>query len=169
MTPDIKDTLAPISRFRPVSWEQIPDLGLYMDQVVTFITRVYEPLYGGDIHGYLSPSMINNYVKSQLIPRPTGKKYSREQIALLTMIVALKQTCSMEDIRKLLACGVGRSVEGLYDAFCLQFSQVIRAMCEDTVSIAAPQSALDFAILASGYSAGCAALLKAEGIPGQRS
>jgi len=165
MNPDIQDILAPISRFRPVSWEQIPDLGLYMDQVVTFITRIYEPLYGCDIHNYLSASMINNYVKSQLIPRPVGKKYSREQIALLTMIVALKQTCSMEDIRNLLACGIGRNVEGLYDAFCLQFSQVIRAMCGDTVSIAAPRSALDFAILASGYSAGCAALLNADDNP----
>ena len=169
MKADIQDILAPISRFRPVSWEQIPDLGLYMDQVVTFITRVYEPLYGADIHGYLSPSMINNYVKSRLIPRPTGKKYSREQIALLTMIVVLKQTCSMEDIRKLLTCGAMRSAEGLYDAFCLQFTQVIRAMCGDTSSIVSPQSALDFAILASGYSAGCAALLKAESIPKQDS
>jgi hypothetical protein len=133
-----------------------------MDQVVTFITRVYEPLYGVDIHGYLSPSMINNYVKSQLIPRPTGKKYSREQIALLTMIVALKQTCSMEDIRKLLSGGDERSAERLYNAFCQQFSHVIRAMCGDSVCVAAPQSALDFAILASGYSAGCAALLKAQ-------
>ena len=160
MNSDIQNTLAPISRYRPASWEQIPDLGLYMDQVVTFITRVYEPLYGQDIHSYLSPSMINNYVKSKLIPRPTGKKYSREQIALLTMIVALKQTCSMEDIRKLLTCGDGQSVEALYDAFCLRFSQVIQSVCGEKNSVAAPQSALDFAILASGYSAGCAALLK---------
>ena len=162
MNSEIQNILAPISRYRPVSWEQIPDLGLYMDQVVTFITRVYEPLYGDDIHGHLSPSMINNYVKSQLIPRPNGKKYNREQIALLMMIVALKQTCSMEDIRKLLNHRAGRSAEGLYDAFCLQFSQVIRAMCGDTISLSAPQSALDFAILASGYSAGCAAALKSE-------
>jgi DNA-binding transcriptional MerR regulator len=162
MSSDIQTTLAPISRYRPVTWEQIPDLGLYMDQVITFISRIYEPLYGENIQSYLSSSMINNYVKSKLIPRPTGKKYSREQIALLTMIVALKQTCSMEDIRKLLACGTEQSAERLYDTFCQQFSQVIRAMCGDAVSIAAPQSALDFAILASGYSAGCAALLKAQ-------
>ena len=160
MNSAIQNTLAPISRYRPASWEQIPDLGLYMDQVVTFITRVYEPLYGQDIHSYLSPSMINNYVKSKLIPRPTGKKYSREQIALLMMIVALKQTCSMEDIRKLLIPGEGQSVEALYGAFCLRFSQVIQSVCGDGNAIAPPQSALDFAILASGYSAGCAALLK---------
>ncbi len=169
MSSDIQTTLAPISRYRPVTWEQIPDLGLYMDQVVTFITRVYEPLYGQDIHSYLSPSMINNYVKSRLIPRPTGKKYSREQIALLTMIVALKQTCSMDDIRRLLAFGDVQGVEALYDAFCLRFSQVIQSMCGGKGPVAAPQTALDFAILASGYSAGCAALLKAEASPGPSS
>ena len=162
MSSEIQIVLAPISHYRPTPWDQIPDLGLYMDQVVTFITRVYEPLYGEDIHSYLSPSMINNYVKSKLIPRPTGKKYSREQIALLTMIIALKQTCSMEDIRRMLALGEGETVEGLYAAFCTRFSHVIQSMCGGEGSIDAPRSALDFAILASGYSAGCAAVLKYE-------
>ena len=68
-----------IGRYQPVPWEQIPDLGLYMDQVITFITRAYEPLYGDSTKSYLSAPMINNYVKNKLIPRPTGKKYSRLQ------------------------------------------------------------------------------------------
>ena len=88
-----------LGRYKPVPWEQIPDLGLYMDQVITFITRAYEPLYGESTKGYLSAPMINNYVKNKLIPRPTGKKYSRLQIAMLFMIVALKRVCTMEDIR----------------------------------------------------------------------
>ena len=88
-----------ISRYKPVPWDQIPDLGLYMDQVITFITRAYEPLYGDTTKSYLSAPMINNYVKNKLIPRPSGKKYSRLQIAMLTMIVALKRVCLMEDIR----------------------------------------------------------------------
>ncbi len=162
MNRQIQAALAAIRRYRPVAWEQIPDLGLYMDQVVTFITRMYEPLYGEDIHGYLSPSMINNYVKSKLIPRPTGKKYSREQIALLTMIVALKQTSSMEDIRRMLALGESETVENLYAAFSQRFSGVIQSMCGEGSGVAAPRTALDFAILASGYSAGCAAALKSE-------
>ena len=162
MNSEIQSALAAIRRYRPVQWEQIPDLGLYMDQVVTFITRVYEPLYGEDIHGYLSASMINNYVKSKLIPRPTGKKYSREQIALLTMIVALKQTSSMEDIRRMLALDEGETVEELYDHFCRRFGDVMQAMCGDSGAVATPQTALDFAIVACGYSAGCAAALKSE-------
>jgi hypothetical protein len=43
-----KNVYSEISRYHPASWNEIPDLGLYMDQVITFITRVYEPLYGGD-------------------------------------------------------------------------------------------------------------------------
>ena len=167
MNRDIPGAIAPILRYRPVPWDQIPDLGLYMDQVVTFITRQYEPLYGEDIHGYLSPSMINNYVKSRLIPRPTGKKYSREQIALLTMIVALKQTCSMEDIRRMLALGEGETAEALYGTFTLRFSHVIQSLCGEAESIGRPETALDFAILGSGYSAGCAAVLKYQAEPVQ--
>ena len=167
MNSGIQGALNAIRRYRPVEWEQIPDLGLYMDQVVTFITRMYEPLYGEDIHGYLSPSMINNYVKSKLIPRPKGKKYSREQIALLTMIVALKQTSSMEDIRRMLTLGESETVEALYAAFSHRFCDAIQSMGGTPPSdgLSAPATALDFAILACAYSAGCAAALKgaAEG------
>ena len=159
MSRDIQSVISPIGRYRPIPWDQIPDLGLYMDQVVTFIARAYEPLYGSGEHGSLSPSMINNYVKSKLIPRPVGKKYSREQIALLLMIVPLKQTCTMEEIRRLLVPPEGDTVQALYDAFCLRFSHVIQSMCGEAAPIGAPQSALDFAILSSGYSAGCAAAL----------
>ncbi len=162
MSRDIQEALAGIGRFHPVDWEQIPDLGLYMDQVVTFITRMYQPLYGDDIHGYLSPSMINNYVKSKLIPRPAGKKYSREQIALLTMIVALKQTSSMEDIRRLLTLEEGQDVAALYEAFCRRFRQIIQSMLGSADTDGAPRSALDLAIQACACSAGCAAVLKGE-------
>ena len=62
-----------------------------MDRVITFIGRIYAPIYGDDVRAFLSASMINNYVKARLIPRPAGKKYSREQVALLVMIVPLKQ------------------------------------------------------------------------------
>ena len=73
----------------------------------------------------------------------------------------LALSCSLYGNAQLVSVFRDGATRNLY-AFCLQFSQVIRAMCGDAVSIAAPQSALDFAILASGYSAGCAALLKAQ-------
>ncbi len=145
-----------ISRYSPVPWESIPDLGLYMDQVITFITRAYEPLYGESTKGYLSAPMINNYVKNKLIPRPSGKKYSRMQIAMLIMIVSLKRVCMMEDIRAMISVEDESDVQQLYAQFCARQQQAIAQMIE---SASAVSPAMDCAIFSSAYRAGCEALL----------
>ena len=147
---------AEIGRYRPVPWDQIPDLGLYMDQVITFITRAYEPLYGDSTKRYLSAPMINNYVKNRLIPRPSGKKYSRLQISLLIMIVALKQVCMMEDIRIMLHAESEEEVQVLYERFCERQMQSLQEMMSRRGDLA---PAMDCAIFASAYRAGCECLL----------
>lgn len=156
------ENLNALAVYTPIPWSAIPDLGLYMDQVITLITRMYEPLYGDATCGYLSASMINNYVKAKLIPRPTGKKYSREQIAMLAMIVSLKQVATMEDIRSMLTLSDGQTMEELYTAFCAQQQTVIAQIasaCANTGD--ALPSAMHYAILSSAYRAGCEALLRA--------
>lgn len=161
MESNFRSVLESINRYKPVAWEMIPDIGLYMDQVITFITRMYEPLYGSATEGYLSSSMINNYVKSKLIPRPVGKKYNREQIALLAMIVALKQVSTMEDIRVMLTPADGTTVRQLYTSFCQRQQSVIAALLEDDENQNSDlPPAMNFAIVASGYRAGCEAMLK---------
>ena len=147
---------AELGRYRPVPWDQIPDLGLYMDQVITFITRAYEPLYGDSTKRYLSAPMINNYVKNKLIPRPTGKKYSRTQIAMLIMIVALKQVCMMEDIRIMLHTEGEEEAQALYARFCERQTQAIQEMLSRRSELA---PAMDCAIFASAYRVGCECLL----------
>ena len=159
-----RDALKSINEYAPVPWELIPDLGLYMDQVIISITRMYQPLYGDAAEGYLSASMINNYVKAKLIPRPVGKKYSREQIALLTMIVALKQVASIEDVRRMITPAEGMTVEQLYTHFCRRQKTVLAALLADEANHTDDlPPAISFAIVASGYRAGCAAMLKADG------
>lgn len=157
MEKDFERVYREISRFKPVAWEQIPDLGLYMDQVITFITRVYEPLYGDTTKGYLSAPMINNYVKNKLIPRPKGKKYSRVQIAMLIIIVALKRVCMMEDIREMLQLENEEEIHNLYELFCARQAESIHQML-DMRSALSP--AMDCAIFASAYRAGCECLLQ---------
>ena len=56
----------------------------------------------------------------------------------------------------------GQSVEDLYDAFCRRFTEVIRSLSPGDADPL--DAALDFAILATGYSAGCAAALKADAV-----
>lgn len=146
-----------MENYQPVPWDQIPDLGLYMDQVITLITRAYEPLYGDTTKSYLSAPMINNYVKNKLIPRPVGKKYSRMQVAMLIMIVSLKRVCMMEDIRAMLQVESEEDVKSLYTLFCQRQTQSIREMMAKRSDLT---PAMDCAIFASAYRAGCEYLLR---------
>ena len=96
-----------LKTFQPTSWELIPDLGLYMDQVITFIERQCKELFmDGD--RIFTPSMVNNYVKIGLVERPVAKKYGREQLAQLLMICILKQSISAENMKSLVQPPAGR-------------------------------------------------------------
>jgi hypothetical protein len=84
---------------RPVQWNDLPDIGLYKDQVVTYLKR---QLINLDQEGQLTPAMISNYIKDKLLPKADGKKYNKEHIAILTEISLLKQVLQVKDISFLL-------------------------------------------------------------------
>ncbi len=105
-----------IRAFTLPGWEQIPDLGLYMDQVMTFTTRQLGPLFE-DAERVFTPSMVNNYVKMGLVQRPVDKKYGREQLAQLLMVCVLKQSASAEEMKLLLKVEKSGGVRELYEAF----------------------------------------------------
>lgn len=84
---------------RPAGWEDIPDIDLYMDQVLSYMHRQHAGL---DLGENLTAAMINNYIKKDLLPRAKGKKYDRQHIAYLTAICLLKQVLSVTDTGKLL-------------------------------------------------------------------
>lgn len=96
------------------AWEALPDLGLYMDQVIVLMERAFDGVLP---EGEITRSMVNNYVKQRLIPRPEGKKYAREHLALLMMIGILKQALTMEEIAALLGMLCGEGVRAGYEWF----------------------------------------------------
>ena len=73
---------------RPNGWDDLPDIPLYMDQVVSYLSRQMAGFWEGD---GLTSAMINNYIKDGLLERANGKKYGQEHLAYLTAICALKQ------------------------------------------------------------------------------
>ena len=105
-------------------WETLPDFGLYKDQMILFVSRSL-PGVSGRLD--LTASMINNYVKAGLIEKPAGKKYSREALAQLLMIVQLKLTTPMELVKSLLHPEDGTETETLYRQFRQYQDQVISA------------------------------------------
>lgn len=120
-----------LGAYQPVRWELIPDLGLYMDQVVTFLERQCKGLYQ-EGERIFTPAMVNNYVKMGLVDRPIGKKYSREQLAQLLMICVLKQAASAEGMKLLLKPDEGQSLKALYDHFCAMQTQLFSQLAGES-------------------------------------
>ena len=83
-----------------------------MDQVITLMDRTFSPALP---KGEMTKSMVNNYVKVRMIPRPAGKKYDREHLAMLLMICVFKQALSMRSISRLLGFLCERDVRTGYD------------------------------------------------------
>lgn len=82
----------------PSEWDRLPDIGLYMDQVVTYLEREIAFLRKPGEERRVTPSMINNYAKSGIVPRAEGKKYTREHMALLLAVFTLKRVLSVQDM-----------------------------------------------------------------------
>lgn len=90
---------------RPDTWEELPDIPLYMDQVVSYLARQLICFGEGD---NLTSAMINNYIKDGLLARANGKKYEQEHLAYLTAIGALKRVMSVREMKALTAIGQER-------------------------------------------------------------
>ncbi|MDO4594304.1 MAG: DUF1836 domain-containing protein [Tissierellia bacterium] len=88
-----------IKQVKVPRWDDLPDFGIYKDQLVTIVKEVCDPFYITD-EDFITPSMVNNYVKLNRMPTPKKKKYYREHIASIIVITVLKQIISLDDISK---------------------------------------------------------------------
>ena len=112
-----------IRSFHLPRFQEIPDVGLYLEQTSKYISDYYSPL--GEIG--LTGSMISNYVKQKMIPRPVKKQYGRDQIAYLFFIAAAKQVLSMDHIRILFEMQKqSYPLCDAYDYFCEEFEQALQ-------------------------------------------
>lgn len=102
------------------AWNDLPDLELYMDQVVSLVTQYLShlgPMLGEDKP--LTPAMINNYVKMGLLRAPVKKRYTRTHLACLIIICILKRSLTMAAIQKLMSKDItDEEAAELYESFC---------------------------------------------------
>ena len=103
-----------LEEFTLPAWREIPDVGLYLDQVVKYINGFLSGFPEMQITG----SMVSNYVKHKIITSPVRKTYSRDQLASLIFIAMAKTVLSMEHIRICLSRDdIFADAEHTYDAF----------------------------------------------------
>jgi len=105
------------SNFSYPKWEEIPNIDLYLDQVLLYVNQVCAPISPDKEKG-LTASMVNNYVKHGYLTKPDKKKYQRKQIARLIAITTLKSVFSIQEIAQTLnTLQTQASSDQLYDAF----------------------------------------------------
>ena len=86
---------ADIAAFRLPRYAQIPEVGLYLEQVVRYINARLAPLGEPELTG----SMVSNYVKQKLVPAPLKKLYTAEHLARLLFIAVVKPVVPLEGLR----------------------------------------------------------------------
>lgn len=112
----IEELKKSLKEVRPNKWEDIPDIDLYMDQVLMYMQRQHIGLESGET---LTSAMVNNYIKKGLLPRAKGKRYDRSHVAYLTAICLLKQVLSVDLTDQLLKNQLENSgIQEFYGKYC---------------------------------------------------
>ncbi len=147
---ELSELIKLLQVFKTPSYDKLPEIDLYMDQVLTYIKKNLPPFKDSD-KDIITASMINNYVKDNVVKNPIHKKYDKEAIASLIMVANLKRVLPIQDIKGILS--EPSDVEILYTIYQSNLDRVIQSMLgiestltsDDTVR----KVALEFAIEAS--------------------
>ncbi|MDO4492179.1 MAG: DUF1836 domain-containing protein [Lachnospiraceae bacterium] len=87
-----------ILEFSMPLYTEIPDVGLYLKQVVKYINETVGEWF--DIK--VTETMLTNYVKMHMVPNAIKKQYYRDHIVIMIFIVLAKTVVSLDNIQKLL-------------------------------------------------------------------
>ena len=124
MKPETKQNISQSVRdFRLPRYSEIPNVGLYLDQVTKYICEYLAPLQENAITG----SMISNYVKKGLLSNPVKKLYSREQIAYLMFIALAKNVLSLDNLTLFIRLQQRTyTTERAYEYLCSEFENILQ-------------------------------------------
>ncbi|MBR6951755.1 MAG: DUF1836 domain-containing protein [Oscillospiraceae bacterium] len=115
-----------LESYRLPMWDEIPDFGLYMEQVISLLKDYldYMPPELKEAQ-FITGAAINNYVRKRIMPEPIKKKYYRVHIAYLIMICSLKQSISIPTLQTMLPVEMSEEeLKETYNAYARRHHQV---------------------------------------------
>ena len=122
-----EELIKSIGGFSLPKYNEIPNVGLYLEQTSKFVSEFSVGLQGGTVTG----SMISNYVKMGLLSNPVKKQYSRDQIAYLIFISIAKTVLSMEDMKLLIEIQKkSYDPQKAYNYFCEELENILSYVFE---------------------------------------
>ncbi|UTR13292.1 DUF1836 domain-containing protein [Salipaludibacillus sp. LMS25] len=95
----LEELLANLQLNNHIELTDIPDLDLYMDQVIQLFDKTFDDAKRHEKDKVLTKTMINNYAKGGLIPPIKNKKYAKEHMIFLSLIYEMKGVLSIQDIK----------------------------------------------------------------------
>jgi hypothetical protein len=96
---EIKEEFKKINLENQLELEEIPEIDLYMDQVIQLFDGKFSESKRNEEDKALTKTMINNYAKGKLLMSVKNKKYSKEHLILMSLIYNLKGSLSINDIK----------------------------------------------------------------------
>lgn len=129
-----------LEEFRLPVWSEIPDIGLYMDQVIRLITQ-YLDYYPPELKDgkYITATTVNNYVRMKIMPEPVKKKYYRIHIGYLIMICTLKHSLSIAMVQKLIPADIKEEeFRRIYEGYAERHRRTACKFIEQVKDIGAP-------------------------------
>ncbi len=131
-----KSTLSIVENYRLPRWDELPDIALYMDQVIAFVDGALDGLFQHSGTPSLTKSMVNNYVKSKIIQAPVNKKYSKAAVASAIVICILKTCCPMDEISVFLRTGMHLGTNAaVYNQFCNAIEDALKKVFAGQISL----------------------------------
>lgn len=125
---DFKDShyIKEILEFHLPRFNELPDIDLYMDQVLNIIENSLIIFSSENDENIITKSMINNYVKQNVIEKPFKKRYKKFHVAYLIIISILKKVLSISEISKIIN-NQNYEVEEFYNIFCNELEYSLKS------------------------------------------
>lgn len=112
-----------VRSFHCPRYQELPDMWLYLEQVLGLVNSALEPIQSEPITG----AMVSNYIKNKAIPAPVRKKYNREHFAYLLATCLLKQVFTVQQIARFYEIQRGTyPLETAYNFFCTEYENALR-------------------------------------------
>ncbi len=106
-------------------YNELPEIELYMDQLIEYLNSRFAP-FQIDEKDRITAAMVNNYVKSKIIPPTVKKRYSKNHVAYLIVICVFKQIYPISKIMDMI--GIQKKIfttEKAYDYFCVELENAL--------------------------------------------
>lgn len=128
-----------LNNYQLPEWENIPDIGLYMEQVIALLKNYLDYLPPElKEEQFITAAAINNYVRKKIMPEPDKKKYYRTHIAYLIIICSLKQSLSIPTLQTMIPVNLSKEeLRNFYTAYARRHSLASRYFLKQVKEAAA--------------------------------